>query len=323
VALTLPNLDDRTFADLMEEARGLIVANAPALTNHNPTDPLITISEMFAYLTEVLLFRMNVVTDANREQFLRLLNGPPPANPPPPDPSVPPVPLDERVRQTVLNLRQTDRAVTPADFEFLAHAADSQGRLARAHCVPGFNLEIDDPVARFQAQPADVSVLLVPFEPADLDALITDVRAHLEPRRLITTKVRVRGPRSVPIRVQLKVTLLPDAKKEDVRPRVADTLAAWFDPITGGREGEGWPFGRTAYVSEIYQLLDGLAGVDFVSRRVSGGTQLDELTTTDDPTHRVRRNDAGELIGIALKPDELVALEAIALADIEIVEPST
>ena len=35
--ITLPNLDDRRYADLVEEARDLLVANAPALTNHNPS----------------------------------------------------------------------------------------------------------------------------------------------------------------------------------------------------------------------------------------------------------------------------------------------
>src|SRR5215471_11189813 len=109
--ITLPNLDDRRYADLVEEARNLVVANAPALTNHNPSDPLITLAEVFAYFTEVLLFRVNDVTDANRVKFLRLLNGP--------DWPVPATreALDAEVRRTVLGLRRTDRAVTSADFE--------------------------------------------------------------------------------------------------------------------------------------------------------------------------------------------------------------
>jgi hypothetical protein len=53
------------YADL-KEARDLIVANAPALTNHNPSDPVITLAELFAYFTEVLLFRVNNITDKSR-----------------------------------------------------------------------------------------------------------------------------------------------------------------------------------------------------------------------------------------------------------------
>ncbi len=56
MALTLPELDDRTFDDLAEEARSLLVTYAPALTNHNASDPLVTLTELFAYLTDVMLF---------------------------------------------------------------------------------------------------------------------------------------------------------------------------------------------------------------------------------------------------------------------------
>src|SRR5215471_4076142 len=139
MSITLPNLDDRRYADLAEEARGLLIANAPSLTNHNPSDPVITLAELFAYFTEVLLFRVNSITDAHRSTFLRLLNGPDWPTP------ATRAELDAEVRRTVLDLRQTDRAVTPADFEFLARAADLAGRVARAHCIPERNLDASDP----------------------------------------------------------------------------------------------------------------------------------------------------------------------------------
>jgi hypothetical protein len=111
--LPLPNLDDRTYQDLVEEARGLIRNSAPAWTNYNPSDPGITLIELFAYLTEILIYRLNRVTDANRYAFLKLLNGP--------DwqPS-PQKTLAEEIRETVLTLRRSDRAVTCQDFESLA-----------------------------------------------------------------------------------------------------------------------------------------------------------------------------------------------------------
>jgi hypothetical protein len=49
---------------------------APEWTNYNPSDPGITLIEMFAYLTEMLLYRQNRITDDNLRTFLRLLNGP-------------------------------------------------------------------------------------------------------------------------------------------------------------------------------------------------------------------------------------------------------
>jgi hypothetical protein len=57
VPLQIPVLDDRRFADLVDEARSLIPTYAPAWTNHNPSDPGITLIEMFAHISEMLMYR--------------------------------------------------------------------------------------------------------------------------------------------------------------------------------------------------------------------------------------------------------------------------
>src|SRR4051812_22626145 len=318
--ITLPNLDDRRYADLVDEARGLLVANAPALTNHNASDPVITLTELFAYFTEVLLFRVNNVTDANRAKFLRLLNGPDWPTP------ATRTDLDAEVRRTVLTLRQTDRAVTTEDFETLARIADPKGRIARAHAIAERNLEAADPVRRASAQPSHVSVVIVPFQNADLAELLGLVAAYLEPRRLITAKVHAVGPRMVPIRVQVTVRLLPDALEQQVRPRVVEALRSFLDPIAGGDAARGWPLGRNVYVSEMYRLLDTLPGVDFVRRTVDPATsnELDELATTPAFADRVVRNDSGSLISIALDDDELPDYQAATTdADIAMEQPPT
>src|ERR1044071_5129365 len=72
--ITLPNLDDRRYADLVEEARSLIPTYAPEWTDHNESDPGITLIELFAYLSEMLIYRLNRVTDATRYAFLKLLD---------------------------------------------------------------------------------------------------------------------------------------------------------------------------------------------------------------------------------------------------------
>jgi len=318
--ITLPTLDDRRYADLVEEARGLLVANAPALTNHNASDPVITLIELFAYFTEVLLFRVNNVTDAHRVKFLRLLNGP---DWPGPDRPVPKgAELDAEVRRTVLELRRTDRAVTAADFESLARAADPAGRVARAHCIAERNLSAADPTQRQQIQPGHVSVVIVPFDASDLADVLPIVANHLEPRRLLTARVHVVGPRFVPVRVQVTLRLLPDALEQDVRPRAVQALRDFLHPIVG-RDGSGWPFGRNVYVSEIYRLLDTLPGVDFARRTVvdpATSEELDELATTPDFDDRLVRNDADELISIALDSDELVDYQAaVEITDDDIV----
>ena len=310
MSITLPDLDDRRFDDLMAEARDLLVAHAPQMTNHNPSDPAITLVELFAWFTEVLLFRANTITAANRGKFLRLLNGP--------DWIVPasPAQIDAEVTKTVAELRRPDRAVTADDYEFLARASDSQGRIARAHCIPERNLDLTNPADRQQRAPAHVSVVLVPVSGADLAPLRAAAVAYLEPRRLLGSQVHVVGARSVPIRVQLTIRLMPDALIQSTRDAAVAALRNFFDPIKGGEDGQGWVLGRNVYVSEVYRLLDGLPGVDYV-RRTTGtpdSSQLDELVTTAAFATRRVRNAANELISIALDPDELVAYDATAAA---------
>ena len=48
--LDIPNLDDRRWADLVEDARALIPRQAPRWTDHNAHDPGITFIELFEAL---------------------------------------------------------------------------------------------------------------------------------------------------------------------------------------------------------------------------------------------------------------------------------
>ncbi len=293
--LELPNLDDRNYADLVEEGRRLIPGYAPAWTDHNPSDPGITLLELFAFLSEILIYRLNRVTDENQLQFLKLINGP--DWKPSPGKSV-----TEEIRETVLALRRPSRAVTCNDYEQLTFEADPA--VARARCLP--------PVP---ATPAEVTVIIVPEEegssPRPSGALTQRVREVLEPKRLLTTVLRVVGPRYVTVGVRLTLVLMPDALSEMVRQRAIDALQQLFHPLTGGPERSGWPFGRNVYVSEIYALLDLLPGVDYVRKTINPATSklLDELIVAE--AGRLIRNEGGELTAVEIGPDELVDLQIV------------
>jgi predicted phage baseplate assembly protein len=71
--LLAPNLDDRQFADIVAEAKTLIPRYAPEWTNFNETDPGITLVELFAWMTEILVYRLNQVPDRNYVKFLQLI----------------------------------------------------------------------------------------------------------------------------------------------------------------------------------------------------------------------------------------------------------
>jgi len=71
--LPSPRLDDRSFDDLMREARTLIASRCPAWTDHSPGDPGMTLVEVFAYLTDAMLYRLNRVPEKVYVALLDLL----------------------------------------------------------------------------------------------------------------------------------------------------------------------------------------------------------------------------------------------------------
>lgn len=74
--LRSPILDDRSYAQLRDELVARIPVYAPEWTDHHPSDPGITLVELFAFLGENLLFRFNQIPDATKLAFLRLLDIP-------------------------------------------------------------------------------------------------------------------------------------------------------------------------------------------------------------------------------------------------------
>ena len=71
--LTAPQLDDRHFQDLVDEARKRIPHYTREWTDHNVSDPGITLIELFAWLGEILLYRMNQIPELHYIKFLDML----------------------------------------------------------------------------------------------------------------------------------------------------------------------------------------------------------------------------------------------------------
>src|SRR5438067_1991416 len=145
--IQLPNLDDRAFADLVSEGVRLIPGNAPSWTDHNPSDPGITLVELFAFVTEMLIYRVDRVTDANKKAFVRLLRGPDWQQT---------ATLEEEIGIALRELQTEERAVTAKDFEDLARRLPP---VARADCLPRRNLESSARDAATRDAPAHVSVI--------------------------------------------------------------------------------------------------------------------------------------------------------------------
>ncbi|WP_370250061.1 putative baseplate assembly protein [Nocardioides sp.] len=71
--LPTPNLDDRTFQDIVDEAKRLIPQYCPEWTNHNVSDPGVALIELFAWMSEMVLYRVNQVPERLYTHFLNLV----------------------------------------------------------------------------------------------------------------------------------------------------------------------------------------------------------------------------------------------------------
>ena len=73
MVLPAPNLDDRDFQDLVDDAKRLVQQRCPEWTDHNVSDPGVTLIEAFAQMVDQLIYRLNRVPDRNYVKFLELI----------------------------------------------------------------------------------------------------------------------------------------------------------------------------------------------------------------------------------------------------------
>jgi len=119
---------------------------------------------------------------------------------------------------------------------------------------------------------SSVTVVVLPFslsaKPVPSDNFLLTVCRHLDRHRLITTQVEVVPPNYVQVTVQATVLLQAGFDVEPSRQAIIGALNRFLRPIheVGDLENQGWPFGRTVFKSEIYQLIEKVNGVDCVEK---------------------------------------------------------
>lgn len=205
--------------------------------------------------------------------------------------------LDETLIRAPLALRTRDRAMTAADFEYLAKEA-LPARVSRvkclqprpndvAHVAPGQVYVLVIPNTRFPAGYHQAAELQMDQEEIDT---ITD---YLDERRLLTTRLNVRAPAYRWVSIKVSLGALPGYDEGRVEQTVLERLYRFLNPLTGGADGQGWLFGRDLFVSDVYQALQGLVGVAFI-RNVdlflstpNGEAVGDPLDTISVVTHGV------------------------------------
>ena len=163
-------------------------------------------------------------------------------------------------------IKTRDRAITASDFEFLAKEASR--RVARSRCIQA---RTDGTGA--SVPPGTVELLIVPLVPRDhprtIEALqpppelLEEVRQFLDDRRLLGTQLVVDGPAYVGVSVEATILVQRHRNSDEVRAAVAAQIREYLDPLVGGPDGAGWPFGRDLYLSEMQSVVQAVPGVEY------------------------------------------------------------
>ncbi|MDH6108473.1 putative phage baseplate assembly protein [Kitasatospora sp. MAP12-15] len=189
-------------------------------------------------------------------------------------------------------LRLQERAVTAGDFELIARQAAPAA--ARVKCVPAL-----------AGEAGAVRVLVVPDAVADDgdrlrleqlipgEQLLSAIASALDERRLIGTRLVVQPPDYQGVTVVARLaTRSPDADR--VREAALAALFRYLNPLRGGADGTGWPFGRAVQYGEVFAVL----------QQVAGGAAVEELRLFPADPITGRRGAPAERVDVA--PDALV-----------------
>src|SRR4051812_7402272 len=204
--------------------------------------------------------------------------------------------LEHARQRASMEIRSRYRAVTAEDFEFLA--GEASPRVARAVCIPAADGGAVPVHLLPRVYPADR--LLAYEELLPDEGLLSEVAGYLDERRLIGTTVHLMPCRfrGLSVVVNLQAAQLADTAR--VEEDVAHALYTYLNPLVGGYAGgpgAGWPFGRALNQGELYGIVHGVPGVEFV--------KILRIYETDLETGEQSSKPAGT--HILLEPDELVA----------------
>ncbi|MEP6984211.1 MAG: putative baseplate assembly protein [Chloroflexota bacterium] len=160
-------------------------------------------------------------------------------------------------------LRTLQRAVTTSDFEYLAREA-APGQVGRVFCL-------QPP----QTNRGEIQILAIPqiprlqgfIAPESLELneeLRNTIQTYLDERRLLSTMLSVTPPAYQWVETEVRLRAVQHYDVEKVRQAVETRLFEFINPLVGGIDGKGWPFGRDLFISDVMAMLSSVEGVSFI-----------------------------------------------------------
>jgi hypothetical protein len=303
-----------SFDELVREGGSLIPAYAPQWTNHNPSDPGITLLELLAYFSEILAYRAVRITPDAKLHFLGLLEGRA-ASLSDPLVGTPSSGIDKAIQARVEALSRVECAVTPGDFEQLAVDAAAAhldgGPNLRAKCVPGLDLRgvVETQHPAVAGAVADVSIVLALKSelPSDVArGVCRHVQEALAPRCLLTTRAHVVRAPHLHVLVACRISPEPGVPLSVAADAVDAALQRRFDPMQSDEPfRDTQPFGCPLHLARVAGVIDRTEGVDYVENVIVLRMSIDGAIDDD-------RSLVGIRIGLVSRVGENTRLGGLA-----------
>lgn len=180
--------------------------------------------------------------------------------------------VEQAERRIPHYLRHRDRLVAAQDFWDIAWRTPGVD-LGRVEVLSLLHPDLPDIAAE-----GVVTILVIPrYDPVQSDAPRPDrlfldaVCNHLNPRRLVTTELHVRGPQYVPLWVSVGIDVLPGRDVAVVRENVKKQLRTFLSPLQGGFEAQGWPLSKAVERLELWAVATRVEGVSKVNEVILAG----------------------------------------------------
>jgi hypothetical protein len=283
--IKIPDLAARNYKDILDEMISSIPRYSEKWTNYNPSDPGITILEILAWIFDTNLYRINRIPEESYINFMRLIAG---ASGKEVNlllgklrkdqnsdrhhiefleflkeieenkrTGLPARDIQEMKAAALRFLTSDYRAVTQENFITLAieatqNRADGEPKVKRA-IIHGF-------------PDGKVEIIIISDRRDEYNELISIVKDYLEPRRLICTKIIVKEPVYSPIKIYIEITCLTSSKSSLIIKKLRKNIQDFLDPVTGGDDKKGWPYGRPVSIYELFRIIEETEGVDHADK---------------------------------------------------------
>lgn len=279
--LQLPDLASKTYSDIMDEMLVSIPKYSDTWTNFNPSDPGITLLELFSWIADMTLYRINRVPEDSYINFLELVAGT--SKPEHVNLALENLKSDPAADRTKIKLLEflreieegkqkeipeiraaalkfltsSYRAITEDDFERLAIEATENDII-----------KVKRAVVIGKPEKVEIIVISDPIYRKNNEiysGLLKKVKEYLSPRRLIGTRIEVKVPAYTNIKIDLRVTIQYQYDAKDVIKEINDRILEYLHPLTGGHDKKGWPYNRRLTIYDLDRIVEEIDGVDYVN----------------------------------------------------------